>query len=57
MPELLTKFVHAFNGYFILKDYAKSQGTTIINATPGSYIDAFERVDLKSMAHTSDEKN
>ncbi len=48
MPELLTKFVHAFNGYFVLKEYAESRGISIINATPGSYIDAFERVDLTS---------
>lgn len=55
MPELLTKFVHAFNGYFILQEYAESRGTTILNATPGSFIDAFERVDLKSMAKVNNE--
>ncbi|GJM28680.1 MAG: hypothetical protein DHS20C17_13150 [Cyclobacteriaceae bacterium] len=49
MPELLTKFVHAFNGYFVLREYAESLGITILNATPGSFIDAFERVDLKSL--------
>ena len=57
MPELLTKFVHAFNGYFILREYADSRGTSILNATPESYIDAFERVDLKSMANLNDEQN
>ena len=49
MPELLTKFVHAFSGYFVLKDYAKSRGIIILNATPGSFIDAFDRLDLKSL--------
>jgi len=46
MPELLTKFVHAFNGYFVLKEYAQSRGVSIFNATPGSFIDAFDRIDL-----------
>jgi hypothetical protein len=47
MPELLTKFVHAFNGYFILNEYARSQGVTVINNTPSSFIDAFTRMDLE----------
>jgi hypothetical protein len=47
MAELLTKFVHAFNGYFVLKEYASSRGVSILNATPGSFIDAFDRIDLK----------
>lgn len=49
MPELLTKFVHAFNGYFILKQYAKSRKVSVFNATPGSFIDAFKRVDLNRL--------
>lgn len=49
MPELLTKFVHAFNGYFVLKQYANSRGISVLNATPGSFIDAFERVDLNRL--------
>ena len=48
MPELLTKFVHAFNGYFVLSEYAKSRNTQIYNATPNSFIDAFERIKLPS---------
>jgi hypothetical protein len=43
----LTKFVHAFNGYFILNEYARSQGVTVINNTPSSFIDAFTRMDLE----------
>jgi hypothetical protein len=55
MPELLTKFVHAFNGYFVLREYAESRSVSILNATPGSFIDAFERVDLKSLENSSHE--
>jgi len=43
LHEVLQKFVYTFSGYFILKDYVEKRGVRIINATPGSYIDAFER--------------
>ncbi len=43
LHEVLIKFVYAFEGYFILEKYAQSRNVKIINATPGSYIDAFER--------------
>lgn len=43
LHEVLIKFVYAFEGYFILERYAQSRQVKIINATPGSYIDAFER--------------
>ena len=46
LHEVLTKFVYTFEGYFILKNYAATRGVTIYNATPGSYIDAFDRVDI-----------
>ncbi len=46
LPELLTKFVHAFNGYFVIKKYAQSRQATIWNNTPNSFIDAFDRMDL-----------
>ena len=55
MPELLTKFVHAFNGYFVLKEYARDCNVSVINATPGSFIDAFERIDLKKFDGANDE--
>ncbi len=41
--EILFKFMVAFRSYFILKDYAESRNVRIINSTPGSLIDAFER--------------
>ena len=55
MPELLTKFVHAFTGYFVLKQYAKNRGVSVLNATPGSFIDAFERVDLNHLESLDNE--
>lgn len=41
--EVLTKFVYSFHGYFIIKEFASKQGVKILNATPKSFIDAFER--------------
>lgn len=43
LHEVLHKFMLAFGSYFSIKTYAQSQGVRIINATPDSYIDAFER--------------
>jgi hypothetical protein len=43
LHEVLTKFVLAFKGYHELSEYAEKRGVTIINATPGSFIDAFKR--------------
>ncbi len=41
--EILDKFTLAFKGYFILKDYASTKNVKIWNATPNSFIDAFDR--------------
>ena len=46
MHEILIKFVHSFAGYFDINDYAKKRGVKIINITPNSFIDAFERMKL-----------
>ncbi|MDA3883774.1 MAG: hypothetical protein PF481_10880 [Bacteroidales bacterium] len=46
LGEMLMKFMYTFNSYFALKKYAESKHTTIYNATPNSYIDAFERVTI-----------
>lgn len=35
----------AFRSYWHIADYARSRGIEIINATPGSMIDAFPRRD------------
>ncbi len=46
LHEILHKFMLAFKGYFVLNEYAKSQNVQILNATPNSFIDAFERIKL-----------
>ncbi|MBI4647577.1 MAG: hypothetical protein HY738_13550 [Bacteroidia bacterium] len=46
LGEMLMKFVHTFNSYFILRDYAEKNYIKILNATKDSYIDAFERFPL-----------
>ena len=45
--ELLYKFMQAFKGYAVIKEYAISKNAIILNATPNSYIDAFDRINLK----------
>jgi hypothetical protein len=44
MDEIFFAWAKVFYGYHVLRDYAKSCGTTIRNATPGSFVDAFERI-------------
>ena len=41
--EILHKFMLTFEAYHVLNEYAEKRGTKIINATPNSLIDAFER--------------
>jgi hypothetical protein len=43
IAEILMKFVHSFNSYWVLKNYADSENVKIFNSTRGSFIDAFER--------------
>ncbi len=43
MAELLRDLAWMFDGYYILREYADSVGCRIINKTPNSFIDAFER--------------
>lgn len=43
LHEVLDKFMLTFKGYFILKSYAKTKKVKIWNATPSSFIDAFDR--------------
>ncbi len=49
LHEVLTKFVHAFKGYFDIDKYARYKGVCIYNATPGSFIDAFKRFKMDSL--------
>lgn len=43
LHEVLQKFVISFEAYFTLEKFATKKGQKIINLTPGSFIDAFER--------------
>jgi len=47
LHEVLVKFVYAFKGYFVLEEYSIYRQSKIYNATPNSFIDAFERIELK----------
>lgn len=44
MHEILRDLAWMFDGYHRLQSYAESKGCRIINNTPDSFIDAFERV-------------
>jgi hypothetical protein len=47
LHEVLEKFYISFKSYWILKDYADVRGVKIVNLTKVSYIDAFEKKELK----------
>jgi hypothetical protein len=49
LHEILHKFMLAFAGYFVLREYAESLGAEILNATPNSYIDAFDRIKIENL--------
>jgi hypothetical protein len=44
MDEIFFAWAKVFYGYHTVRQYAVEQGTTILNATPGSFVDAFERI-------------
>lgn len=46
LHEVLEKWMISFKSYFTLRSYAESNGVKILNATPNSFIDAFERIKL-----------
>lgn len=47
--QLYQSFAIAFKSYFDVQDYASSRGVSILNATPGSFIDAFPRISLDTL--------
>jgi hypothetical protein len=47
LHEILHKFMLSFQAYFDLDAYAKNRNVQIFNITPYSYIDAFQRLNLK----------
>ncbi len=46
LHEILMKFAYSFKGYFRIKKYADLMGISIINITQGSFIDAFEKLNI-----------
>ena len=51
--EILHKFYLMFKGYFDIEKYAIARGAKIINLTPNSYIDAFQRGKLEEVLKLS----
>ena len=49
LHQIYESFAIAFRSYFAVKDYADSKDVEIVNATPGSFIDAFPRIELKNL--------
>lgn len=43
LHEVVRSFYVAFKSYFTIERYARRRGVRIVNITPGSFIDAFER--------------
>lgn len=52
LHSILFSFYVAFRSYFAIRRHADRRGVKIYNATPGSFIDAFERRSLDSIALT-----
>jgi hypothetical protein len=46
LHEVLLKFYYSFRSYYMLNGYARKRGAKIINVTPNSFIDAFERLKI-----------
>lgn len=53
LHDILQSLTIAFRSYFEIRDYADSLGAEIVNATPGSFIDAFPRCDYARMRQLS----
>jgi len=49
LHEILQKWYYSFRSYWQLKDYAESTSSKIVNLTPKSYIDAFQRQTVKEL--------
>lgn len=53
LHSILYSFYVAFRSYFTIRRHADKRGVRIYNATPGSFIDAFERKPLSSITPDS----
>ncbi len=49
LHQIIYSFYVAFKSYFTIERYARHRNVMIYNATPGSFIDAFERKQLTSI--------
>lgn len=49
LHEVYENYAIAFRSYFNVKAYTDRRGVEILNATPGSFIDAFGRITLASL--------
>lgn len=49
LHEVYENYAIAFRSYFNVKDYVERRGVEVLNATPGSFIDAFRRIELRSL--------
>lgn len=49
LHEVLHKFYFTFKSYFIIRRYAEECNCKIYNLTEGSYIDAYERMELEKL--------
>ena len=47
LHEILYKFMKSFESYFVLRNYAEYKNASVINNTPGSFIDAFTKERLE----------
>lgn len=56
LHQLMYSFYVAFSSYFTLADYAASRGASIINATKGSFIDAFPRAPLPEIGESAEKE-
>lgn len=46
LHQIYESFSIAFRSYFAVKEYCDRKGVKVLNATPGSFIDAFPRISL-----------
>lgn len=49
LHEIVDSFAVAFRAYHLIAPYAASRGISILNATPGSFIDAFDRAEIEDL--------
>lgn len=49
LHEVYENYAVAFRSYFNVRAYTEKRGVEVLNATPGSFIDAFPRISLASL--------